>query len=131
MKKRILIVGSKRTGELIADFLCGLYSVAVAHDGYDALLAMIEKHPDMIITDMTFEQFQGHYIGIDQAIAMDEKNLKVPLVFVSADAHDTVALERWKKVFHSVVMLAKPIDMFLMKKKIQAILDADNSTVMR
>ncbi len=80
------------------------YPAIIAHTGEEAIIAMREQHPRMVLLDIQLPDLNG----IDVLRAMKSANEYLPIVMVSAQESITVAVEALKAGAYDY--LTKPID---------------------
>jgi DNA-binding response OmpR family regulator len=81
-RKRILIVDDEPDcGDILAQYLGGMYDVVVARDGLEGLERAATYHPDLIITDVTMPRLGG--LAMIRHIR-SKQGSKVPVIFMSA-----------------------------------------------
>jgi len=80
------------------------YPAIIAHNGEDAIIAMREQHPSMVLLDIQLPDLNG----IDVLRAMKSADEHLPIVMISAQESIAVAVEALKAGAYDY--LPKPID---------------------
>jgi DNA-binding NtrC family response regulator len=80
------------------------YNTIIAHSGDDAIVAMREKHPRLVLLDINLPDIHG----IDVLRAMKSADEHLPVVMISAQESVSVAVEALKAGAYDY--LTKPID---------------------
>ena len=81
----------------------GVGDIRFAENGLQALEAMRDWTPDVVLTDMWMPEMDGQKLS--EAMAADERLSKIPLVAITAD----VEVENTHNVRHFTKILAKPV----------------------
>jgi len=82
-KPVILVVDDSRTIQMSArHFLEPDFQVEQVEDGLQALSAIIDLHPDLILLDIMMPRLDGYSVAL--AIKQDEDLARIPLVILSA-----------------------------------------------
>jgi len=87
-RARVLIVDDEpRQVDLLSEFLTGEgYIVLTAYNGDDALTMIEKESPDVVLLDITMP-------GIDGREVLRRKGALVPIIMVTANQSEAVALE--------------------------------------
>lgn len=117
MKNKILIVDDDRLNTTLLEF--GLrnkgYEIALAKDGHEALKAVAQQKPDLIILDIQMPNMNGfEFMNTLQGTPEG----KIPVIMLTAN-------ETMQDVFFMEGVrgyLVKPVDMKLLEEKIGACL---------
>lgn len=77
--------------EMLKDSLEGIYRIATASDGRDALEKAKEIKPDIILTDLMMPNMNG--MELCRALKEDEKTVNIPIIIITAKHDLGVKLE--------------------------------------
>lgn len=120
-KARILFVEDEKIlREHLAEQLSGEYDVETAGDGEQALLAVLRRRPDLIITDLLMPALDG--IELVKTLRNTPSTATIPILMISGRAADEVRLEGFK--FGADAFLAKPYTERELRIRIQSMLHA-------
>ena len=120
-KARILFVEDEKIlREHLAEQLSGEYDVETAGDGEQALLAVLRRRPDLIITDLLMPALDG--IELVKTLRNTPSTATIPILMISGRAADEVRLEGFK--FGADAFLAKPYTERELRIRIQSMLQA-------
>lgn len=117
--KIMVIDDSELTLEMVRTVLCDTYDLALFSKGTDALIAIRDIAPDMILLDYEMPNLNGleiiHLIKEDQALAA------IPVIFITSYNDVKFELEAFKR--GAVDYIHKPFSPVLLKKRIEVHLE--------
>ncbi|HEX2117348.1 MAG TPA: PAS domain S-box protein [Alphaproteobacteria bacterium] len=91
-RRRVLIVDDNADmREYIARLLRPLHDVELARDGLEALAAIAERRPDLVLSDVMMPSLDG--IGLLRAIRADPSLADIPAILLSARAGEEAQVE--------------------------------------
>jgi len=104
-KETILIVDdSIELAQLLVMLLSPKYHVIYAHDGYEGLERAKTQNPDLILLDMNMPRMTG----IEMLGALRHTDCNAPVVFMTAEGSEYVAVQAFKLGVHDY--LTKPFN---------------------
>lgn len=120
MKKRILIVDDEREAcTALVDILKDNYDVMCAYDGEEALRAIEEVRPHLIIMDYDMPVLDG--IAATEYILMNPENRSIKFILLSAYLHGK-RVQDWIALIDNPVVFNKPCDIDELEAAVQALL---------
>ena len=120
MAKKILIVDDEEKIRKVLRIHLGKagYEIIEADNGFDALKAMDEKLPDLVITDIMMPKLSGLELG--SAIGYRQETRQIPLIVISAKTDPDTVLTA--KKLNAAKFFAKPFEMASLLESVKKIL---------
>ncbi len=119
-RKRILVVeDSSTTANIIMNILKAFnYEIIIAGTGTEALAAIKEQRPDLVLLDVLLPDTHGSIIC--QRLKADPATWDIPVVYLTTKAESMIETNR---TFHSADgYLAKPISQWQLIHRVECIL---------
>lgn len=119
MKKILIVDDNELNITILLNTLGSTYDLSVALSGQEALDAIEEELPDLIVLDIIMDGISG--LDICEKIKAEERTKHIPVVFLTA-AHDAMKETAYKAGADD--FMGKPFEGAVLRAKIQRLLEA-------
>jgi len=117
MKKLLIVDDNDANITIILEILGGNYDISVALTGEDALEALEDEVPDLVLLDIVMEGMSG--IEVCEIMRENKRTKNIPVLFVTATN------DAFKSVTDRIGgndLLGKPFRPDILKQKVQALI---------